>query len=76
MFFEIMSLAGQFLDEEWWDNDWKDHMKIPEHDSADWDWKDGDTWEEADTENKEWEDKMDKEKGNKASKGDKKDGKA
>lgn len=53
IFLEIYKNAGKWLEEEWWDDDHKDRMHIPEHDSADWDWKDGETWDGRHEENEE-----------------------
>lgn len=48
IFVEIMKDAGEWLETEWWDKEYKEEKGVKEHDDADWDWMDGETWEEKD----------------------------
>jgi len=45
-----MKGAGEWLETEWWDKEFKEKHGVKEHDEADWDWIDGETWEEKDVE--------------------------
>lgn len=56
-----MKGAGEWLETEWWDKEYKEEQGVKEHDDADWDWIDGETWEEKDEnddkEEEQWEEK-------------------
>jgi len=46
IFLEIMKDAGEWLETEWWDAEYKEKRGIKDHDDADWDWLDGESWDE------------------------------
>ena len=61
IFVEIMPDAGEWLETEWWDKEYKEEKGVKEHDDADWDWMDGETWDEKDVDDDVEEEKFEEE---------------